>query len=131
MQKTGSEFRARPSAPPPCRCFMKREQINAAEHQPSRPEVGVQSHQLRLKGASAEALMKPTEIRPPSSRRGRPASPHRYLTKDGTHVRGDVGENAGKLLFPRIRVFVEGVWEQMENELMVVGSYLRAASQRI
>lgn len=52
----GSEFRDHFSAQPPRCCFIKREQINAAEHQPSRREVDVQSHQLRLKGASAERL---------------------------------------------------------------------------
>lgn len=62
--------------------------------------------------------MKPNEISSPSSRRGRPASPHQYLTS----VRGDVGETRRNFFFPRIRVFVEGVWEQMENELMVVGA---------
>lgn len=52
----GSEFRDHFSAQPPRCCFIKREQINAAEHEPSRPEVDVQSHQLRLKGVSAERL---------------------------------------------------------------------------
>lgn len=52
----GSEFRDHFSARPPRRCFIKREQISAAEHEPSRPGVDAQSHQLRLKGASAERL---------------------------------------------------------------------------
>lgn len=65
--------------------------------------------------------MKPNEISAPSSRRGRAAPPHQYLTKGSARPPRRRG-NAEKLLFPHIRVFVEGVWERMENELMVVGA---------
>lgn len=44
--------------------------------------------------------MKPDAIRSPSSRRGRPASPHQYLTKDERARPRRRRGNAEKLLFP-------------------------------